>query len=241
MNTANPSLHTPSIQWTTQECQAFDLYLQANGMPAAILMEQAARSLSDFLISATSTPTTSIILFLCGPGNNGADGVAAARQLLHHPHLKPVVLLPGGPGGSNSLLELQQNTFQKLGGEVHFDRSKGLHSLPEAPCLLVDGLFGVGLKRPISGIYADVLEWAAEIKIPTVAVDCPSGLNCDDGTVSGSCLTATWTQSFIGTKRGFHHNAGPSLCGQIQIADIGVRRELAEHWLRLRRTQKAQA
>lgn len=241
MNTSNPSLHSPTSAWTTEECQAFDLYLQSIGLPAAILMEQAARSLSDFLISATSPTSINIISFLCGPGNNGADALAAARQLLFHPRLKPLVLLPGGCPAPNSLLQLQQNSFQKLGGEVHVSTLNPLKSPAEAPSVIVDGLFGVGLKRPIGGIYAEAMQIAAEINVPTLAVDCPSGLNCDDGTTSGPHLPATWTLSFIGTKRGFFRNAGPTLCGQVQIADIGVRRELAEQWLTQRRAQETQA
>jgi hydroxyethylthiazole kinase-like uncharacterized protein yjeF len=204
-------------------------------------MEQAARSLSDFLISATYPTSTNIILFLCGPGNNGADAIAAARQLLLHPRLKPVVLTPGGSPAPNSLLALQLNSFKKLGGELLNLGQNGLKSLPEAPSVVVDGLFGVGLKRPIGGIYAETIRQAAEIGVPVLAVDCPSGLNCNDGTVLGPCLPATWTLSFIGAKQGFSRNAGPSLCGQIQIADIGVRRELADQWLVQRRAQKTQA
>jgi hydroxyethylthiazole kinase-like uncharacterized protein yjeF len=202
-------------------------------------MEQAARSLSDFLISACSGPSATTILFLCGPGNNGADTIAAARHLLGHPRIKPIVLLPGGPPAAHSLLELQENTFQKLGGETHFCASIPSGTGAQPPILLVDGLFGVGLKRPIAGIYADTLQQFSRLNLPTLAVDCPSGLNCDSGKASGPCLAATWTQSFIGRKRGFSRNQGPTLCGQIQIADIGVRRELADAWLAQHRSQQS--
>jgi|FLOH01.1.fsa_nt_gi ADP-dependent NAD(P)H-hydrate dehydratase / NAD(P)H-hydrate epimerase len=233
---ASHSIHKRSgITWTSDACQSFDRYLQSAGIPAACLMEQAARSISDFLLSAIPDGENSQVLFLCGPGNNGADAVAAARQLLFHPRLKPAILLLGGPPAPQSLLQLQVLAYQNLGGEVLPSAEVAFSNRLPAPTILVDALFGVGLQRPLAGNYAEVVNQATALKIPVLAVDCPSGLNCDDGTVLGCCLPATWTLSFIGYKRGFLHHAGPALCGEVRVADIGVRSELAESWLALQR------
>jgi len=119
--------------------------------------------------------------------------------------------------------------------------AEALSSQHFAPTIVVDALFGVGLKRPLAGVYAQVVKMAAGVTNPKLAVDSPSGLDCDDGAVSGPCLAATWTLSFIGHKRGFSQNAGPSLCGEVHVVDIGVRSELAESWLHLYRARQNHA
>lgn len=225
--------------WLAKECQAFDHYLQSSGLPPILLMEQAAQSLTNFLVSAHKHGISSSILFLCGPGNNGADAIASARQLLSHPWLTPLIHLPGGQPASESLLKVQHEAFQYLGG-VELGSLDSLSEKWFAPISwLVDGLFGVGIGRPIAGAYGQALQWVRDNKYPVLAVDCPSGLDCDRGEVLGDCLAAEATVSFIGRKAGFYINSGPSLCGRVQIAGIGVRSELAEDWLLRQRQAKA--
>jgi hydroxyethylthiazole kinase-like uncharacterized protein yjeF len=236
------SLHQPTGSlWLAGECQAFDQYLQSCGLPAASLMEQAARTISGFLISAAKQVESSSVIFLCGPGNNGADTIAAARQLLYHPHILPQIYLPGGPPTPEGLLSLQYQAYKNLGGLEIEDLNFVLQSSNRRPTVLVDGLFGVGLQRPVTGNYAAALTEAQKSGIPSLAVDCPSGLNCDNGQVLGTSLPASWTISFIGHKIGFQKDRGPHLCGEIQIADIGVRRELADRWLERHRAQASRS
>ena len=197
-------------------------------------MEQAAGSISEFLISATNQGERVKVLFLCGPGNNGADALAAARQLLFYPHIEPQVLIPSGLPKPHSLLELQAAAFENLGGTILKTNEYQLDTPPNGPQIIVDGLFGVGLARPIGPPFAEVMAQVASRKIAVLAVDCPSGLICDDGSISGRFLPATWTISFIGRKRGFDLDCGPKVCGEIAIADIGVRHELADAWLTMR-------
>lgn len=227
-NSLQPPAHSP---WHAIECQAFDQHLQSMGLPASCLMEQAARSITEFLTSVAKPPLSSIILFLCGPGNNGADAVAAARQLLGHPYLRPAIYLPGGSPSPESLLSLQYQAFKNLGGSEIPDLNSTLKSPDCASVIVVDGLFGVGLARPVGGEYAKALLEIEKSALPVLAVDCPSGLDCDTGKALGSSLPAKWTISFIGAKYGFELEQGPHLCGEIRIADIGVRRELADRWL----------
>jgi hydroxyethylthiazole kinase-like uncharacterized protein yjeF len=208
------------------------------GLPAASLMEQAASQISKFLTLAINKGDPADILFLCGPGNNGADAIAAARQLLNHPQITPMIHLPGGSPSPQSLLELQYSAYKNLGGKEVGDLEIPLQQQESPPVLVIDGLFGVGLGRPVEGKYAEALEAASLNEAPCVAVDCPSGLDCDSGEVLGCSLPAQWTISFIGAKLGFTRNQGPSLCGEVHIADIGVRRELAEGWLKQHRRVK---
>lgn len=241
MERSNSLQKQPPSSWGSRECQSFDLYLQASGLPASALMEQASKQITDFLLSAEPTARIRSVAFLCGPGNNGADAIAAARQLLCHPHITPLIYLPGGPPSPESLLSLQYEAYKNLGGIEVDDLKLALNGSSATPSILVDGLFGVGLRRPVSGNYAEALLVAQKSGIRTLAVDCPSGLDCDTGAAMGATLPAKWTISFIGPKRGFECDQGPRLCGEVQIADIGVRRELANRWLEQHRSSSQPA
>lgn len=226
------SFTAPSTRpWTTLECQDFDRDLQSLGLPPAILMEQAARSLCDFLISHHKGGLTTTFLYLCGPGNNGADGIAAARQMLGHPHLRPIVTFPYGEGSKDSLLQLQLQAFQGLGGKVLSHPPEAHQEGVSGPLLIVDALFGVGLTRPHS--LDPIAPWRGWVDKAEgiLAVDCPSGLDCTTGKVLGEALKATWTLSFVAPKAGFVREDGPSHCGEVLVAGIGVRPEIADAWL----------
>lgn len=210
-------------------CQAWDLALQELGLPAAVLMEQAARHLSDFLLSASMKAEDPAVFVLCGPGNNGADGVAAARQLLGST-LRPTVFLPLGAPQEGTLLQRQLAVFHGLGGRVRM----GLEALDATdaspPTCWVDALFGIGLTRPIEGALGEALQAIQAQARPILAVDCPSGLNCDTGAALGHTLAATWTLSFAAPKQGFTLLEGPRHAGEVRVADLGVQASLAQAW-----------
>lgn len=195
-------------------------------------MEQAARSTSDFLLSTLQEGPSGVILFLCGPGNNGADGVATARQLLGHPRWTPLVHLPFGSPAQGSLLELQVQAYRKLGGELSTAKGGACSLSPQGPLLWVDALFGIGLTRPIEGSLKEFLRAVSDTQTPVLAVDCPSGLDCDTGEVLGMALAATWTITFTAPKIGFARRAGPEVVGAVLVADLGVRAEIAQAWKR---------
>lgn len=194
-------------------------------------MEQAARSISELLIDLAAEGQESRILFLCGPGNNGADGLAAARQLLGHPRFQVTACAPMGLGDPDSLLYLHGNAYRKLGGLLKIGPSCLQAKDIPRPTLIVDALFGVGLSRPLG---PELLTWVESLQAegaPTLAVDCPSGLDCTSGKALGAAVRADWTLSFVAPKTGFQQADGPHSCGQVFVADIGVRSEIAQAWL----------
>lgn len=89
--------------------------------------------------------------------------------------------------------------------------------------LVVDGLFGIGLGRPISGPYADLIARINAFMGPVLALDIPSGLDGDTGRVMGVAVRATHTISFIGGKPGLYTLDGPDHCGEVSVADLGLR------------------
>ena len=88
--------------------------------------------------------------------------------------------------------------------------------------LVVDGLFGIGLGRPISGPYADLIERINAFEGPVLALDIPSGLDGDTGRVLGVAVRATHTISFIGGKPGLYTLEGPDHCGEVSVVDLGL-------------------
>lgn len=220
-----------SSPWTSSVCQAFDRDLQRLGLPPLILMEQAAASICAFLSRSVVKGTESNVLFLCGPGNNGADGVAAARQLLGHPWIRPIVALPFGAGPSDGLLFQHLQVYRNLRGQALEGLAEEDHASQVGPSLVVDALFGVGLTRPIDPQIQTWVHSLLQNDPPVLSVDCPSGLDCTTGKALGFALKATWTLSFVAPKAGFFLADGPSHCGEVHVAGIGVRREIADAWL----------
>ena len=225
--------------WSGLESTAFDQYLQEElAIPSGLLMENAAHALARLIKHLTNGPAGSI-LFLVGPGNNGGDALVALRQLHqatpHSLHIWAPLGLPHQPG---SPAADATHTLSHLA----YSASTDCPTLPSPIRLLVDGLFGVGLSRPLSGNTADVIHKAQSLNAPVLAVDCPSGLDATTGEVLGACLPAQHTLSFVGPKQGFYTGSGPEMAGNVHVAPIGVSHAFAQHWLSVHRSsQSAQA
>ncbi len=210
-------------------------------------------------------------LFLVGPGNNGGDGLVAARYLHQWQPQRPISIYcwkrnPEGDANYEAARQLRLSI-------VHVEDDPGFEQLQEMVLdadVLVDALLGTGAARPISGALADLLAavkhaiaqrkreemLAAEDEEPTepassqsaaqalhpvadfdflrlpvvglaslpqiVAVDCPSGLNCDTGVLDPASLRVDLTVTFANPKVGHFIADGPASCGRLEVADIGV-------------------
>jgi len=159
------------------------------------------------------------VLIVCGPGNNGGDGLVLARELRRSGREASVVLagdftrLPDDAARAHA-------AFLRAGGETIAD-------LPAAPeggwALIVDALFGIGLQRPIEGRIREWIDTLNALPAPRLAIDIPSGLEADTGRVLGACLRATHTTTFIALKPGLLTLDGPDHCGEISLKQIGIK------------------
>lgn len=133
------------------------------------------------------------VLVLAGPGNNGGDARIVARIL--------------------------QEKF------VRVSLAGKMEDIPEDVrwSLVVDGLFGIGLARPLEGAYAKLVHYANAQACPVLALDIPSGLDSDTGRVLGSAVRATHTITFIGLKPGLLTLDGPDHCGLVSVADLALK------------------
>jgi NAD(P)H-hydrate epimerase len=198
---------------TNAEMGRADAFAVAHGVPSLVLMENAGQAVAD-AISARFKPCP--VTVLCGPGNNGGDGFVVARLLDEDGFTVRVAQ------------DAERSSNEKGGGDaaVMSDRWKGARVAlaPEAldgARLVVDGLFGAGLSRPLEGAYAQVVE--ALNDLPVAAIDVPSGLSGDTGQPLGAVVVrAVLTVTFFRKKPGHLLLPGRVLCGETVMADIGI-------------------
>jgi NAD(P)H-hydrate epimerase len=200
------------------------------GMPSIVLMENAARALQAAarrMIDDAAAPRGPVLV-VCGSGNNGGDGWALARHL--HNDGVEVTIAPLGEPDAASDAGINCRICRAMGiTEVRLDQ---LERQPE-PAMIVDAIFGTGLARTVKGRAADVIEWINTQEKPVLAVDVPSGLDCDTGRPLGVAVKAALTVSFVGYKPGFYELPAQKHIGEIVIGDIGVPRELVVRFGRI--------
>lgn len=187
----------------------------AGGMPGVDLMEAAGRAVADVVLER-HLPRPLVVL--CGPGNNGGDGFVAARHLQAAGWPVRVALL----GDRSALRGDAAWASQAWKGPV---AALGLDLLNDRP-LVVDALFGAGLRRPIDGVAGEVIDRVNAEVLQVVAVDVPSGLHGDNGMVMGHAPMAESTVTFFRAKPGHYSIEGLRRCGTLKVTDIGIARSV---------------
>jgi hydroxyethylthiazole kinase-like uncharacterized protein yjeF len=191
------------------------------GLPGMVLMEAAAGAVTE--VVAERFGDARRVVLACGPGNNGGDGLAAARQLRCRGFSVEVALLVAEAelkGDAASQLALAR----AFGVRVHKCASgtARLAGLLSEASVIVDALFGTGLDRPLEGRWARVVEMLNGTGVPIVAVDIPSGLWGSSGQVGGAAVNAAVSVTFAAPK--VAHVLPPAcwLCGEVAVAEIGI-------------------
>jgi ADP-dependent NAD(P)H-hydrate dehydratase / NAD(P)H-hydrate epimerase len=191
------------------------------GMPSLVLMEEAAGAVTDAVTDRFADATRVVVA--CGPGNNGGDGLAAARQLLCRRFSVEVAMLVDPArlkGDAATQLALArafgvplQNCWEGTGSLLDTLAGAGV---------IVDAMFGTGLDRPLAGAWEDAVRSLNATGAPIVSVDIPSGLSGSASTVSGETVEAAVTVTFGAPK--LAHVLPPACwrCGDIAVVDIGI-------------------
>ncbi len=169
------------------------------------------------------------VCILCGCGNNGADGMALATQLVRFSEVVPTVVLLG-----------ESNTLSN-DGKVYFQMMKALNIrvfiqpgledvrlLLHESELLVDCLLGTGLNRLVDGLYYDVIGSMNASEKPIISCDIPSGIHADTGQVMGTAVQASMTITFQNPKIGLYLEPGCLYTGIVKVADIGIPKPVIE-------------
>ena len=210
---------TPAL--TPRQVRELDRYaIEEVGIPGPVLMENAAAARAR--LARRLLPPGGRLLFLCGPGNNGGDGMAAHRLLAPAGEL----LLLGDPGrlkGDGALqwriLEGSWVPVRATGEEA--EAAAALAGLG-AGDLVVAALFGTGLDRPVGSPFAGAIEAVNRCPATVLAVDIPSGLQGESGEILGTAVRADHTVTFAAPKSGFFRGRGPACCGTLHLARIGL-------------------
>jgi len=194
----------------TLDRRCYDAY----GLSEELLMEHAAEAMAVAVRGRFGGGSRVVIV--CGPGNNGADGLVLARLL--HGGYRVEVLLP--MGAKSPMATLQFERLQKLGVPVVTELS--------ACDVLVDALFGSGLTRPLEMEVAALVERMNALEAFKLACDMPTGLR-KSGACDAAVFRADLTVTMGALKRGMFSDAAKNVTGEITVADLGVDRSLYEN------------
>ena len=228
---------------STAEMQAMDAYaIEALGLPPRLLMENAASQVTNYLVQRVIQDTprgktlrrkasrsgTPPILCCCGPGNNGGDGYAVARQL-RIAGLPSEVIALGNPRSAEA--QANARVWERCGGTTHHwpQDAETIRQKLASATVLVDALFGIGLTRPLEGpaiALIEAIEAAIEAgAIPRrVAIDVPSGVDGDRGSLWGRALPCTETLCLQVLKQGLFQHPAREAAGQIHTVSIAIPR-----------------
>ncbi len=216
-----------------QEMQGADARAQRLGTSGEWLMEQAgvatAAAARALMVSADRS-SGSLVLILCGPGNNGGDGLVAARRLAEHGIASEVVLLSssGHPSTSDAM-----HNWERLDGIARVNRvatgrdsdiALYLNGIERAG-LVIDALLGTGVRGPLREpirTAVDVAVRAREHRVPVLAVDTPTSVDLSTGEPSDPVVRADVTITFHRPKEGHASRVGKILAGRVLVAPIGI-------------------
>ncbi len=213
------------------------LAVEVFGIPSIVLMENAAFHIADVALHLLREARPPRILIVCGPGNNGGDGLAAARHLHNAGAVVEIVTaVPDGAMLGDAATNLK--IARKMGLPITtIDTGRPAAAVEQAiarlgePGLIVDALLGTGLTSPVREPSLSLIEAinaaARDRGITVLAVDIPSGLDTDTGQPLGAAVRADVTVSMVGLKTGFTTLTAQGYVGDVVVADIGAPRELA--------------
>jgi len=211
-----------AVLLTPEEMAEADRLTIAAGVPGIVLMERAGQAVARAV--AKLVEPGGAVLVLCGPGNNGGDGFIAARCLAAAGYRVEARLLNAVDALKGDALEAFERMSMEAAQILEGDRIAGdlVEALARADAI-VDALLGAGLDRPLQGAAADLVSAINQGGKPVLAVDLPSGVRGADGAVQGVAIRARATVTFFREKPGHLLFPGRGLCGDVTVADIGIR------------------
>jgi NAD(P)H-hydrate epimerase len=215
------------------------------GIPSIVLMENAAFHIADVALHVTGQVAAGggpRVLIVCGPGNNGGDGLAAARHL-HNAGAKVEIVMTVPEGALAGDAAVNAKIARSMGLPMTvIDTGRPGAAVREAlerlggggggggADLIIDALLGTGLRQavrePIASVIVAINRLAREHEIPVLAVDIPSGLDADSGEPLGETVHASVTVSMVGLKTGFTTLSAQAYIGDVVVVDIGSPPEL---------------
>ena len=189
--------------------------------------EREMEELRAIVESKNTDPTQRIGVF-CGPGNNGGDGIAAARLLLEAGYWVRAFLVGDRAKMTPDARAMEEKLVAAGGALEDFSSDDQRKNIWLTTCdCMVDALFGVGLSRPVTGDFLAAIRQMNHNRFcPVVACDIPSGLQADTGEVMGEAVEAKVTVTFTCAKPGLYLGEGRAYSGRVEVVDIGILHDL---------------
>jgi len=216
---------------STEQMRAIEKEADDQGLTYATMMENAGRAVAREMQRRLETVGREIVI-LVGPGNNGGDGLVAARYL-HDGEAKVQLYLWKRDTKDDENFRLTQERDISFTSASKDQELKKLRELLSRADIVVDALLGTGVTRPLGGTLQDILEALRDAKTSeeaplVVAVDVPTGVDCDSGSVDPATVAADLTVTLALPKRGFYAFPAADCLGDLVVCDIGIPADLTE-------------
>jgi len=216
------------VVMTKDQVRAVDSWaINTIGVPGVVLMENAGRSCAELIKDKLKDVAVPKVCIFCGTGNNGGDGYVIARHLLNS-GFEVVVVICGNREKVKGDAKINLDILERLGLPIEQlnlkdgDVPDKVEAFAADADMIVDGLFGTGLSGQLSDDYQQLIETINACDCPILAVDIPSGLDCDAGQPLGAAIRASYTVTFVAVKKGFASESAAKYTGEIFVASIGI-------------------
>jgi len=216
---------------TRDQTRAIDRFaIERLGVPGVVLMENAGRLCADAVGDFLHGPAGRKVAICAGAGNNGGDGFVVARHLSMRGVAVAVFLVSPSDKLSGDA-EINYRIARNLGLDI---REVGSAELPMSNLskmlggfdVVVDAVGGTGIRGALRGDIAVAVEQINAADRPVVAVDIPTGLDCDTGRAEGPTVRAKLTVTMVARKKGFDAPASAEFTGEVRVVDIGIPAEV---------------
>lgn len=214
---------------TRQQVRDLDAWaINEMGVPGCVLMENAAKNGAQVILEQFSEQVRQGVCIFCGSGNNGGDGFAIARHLVNDGIAVRIVLCVDparlkGDAKINFEICRNMNISIQILDLASVELFRDVETLVKGCGLLVDALLGTGMQGQLKESMSLLISCINSHNFPILAVDIPSGLDCDAGVPLPVCIEAAATVTFAALKKGFVDNPNSSqVTGRVFVADIGI-------------------
>lgn len=220
---------------TAKEMKALDMQAQNDyAMPGILLMDNAAQAVAEAVHEALTALEGERVVIFCGGGNNGGDGLGAARWLQSYGVSVRAFVVGAALDAVQGDAAMELAMFTKAGGRVEALSTEDDWVLAELAAskadVLVDALLGTGFHGELEGDVLRACELLNKSEKYILAVDVPTGVNADNGAVSENAVRADHTVTMALVKTGLLLYPGREYCGDIELADISMPVQLVEEY-----------
>ncbi|MEN2984044.1 MAG: NAD(P)H-hydrate dehydratase [Dictyoglomaceae bacterium] len=197
-------------------------------IPSLLLMENAGVFTYYFIRDRFKNIKNLRIAILCGPGNNGGDALVIARYLYINGN-SPVILTYAWEKGISSLCQIQYEILKNSG--LRFLSLIENWNLAKDAEVIIDGLFGIGLKKPLDENLQKIIRELNNLNKPIISIDVPTGIDADSGDVLGEAIKADTTITMFFPKIGFFNLNAVDYIGKIVINPLGFPQDFLEKFI----------